>query len=359
MPVAGLSQRVATFARRYAEATEVPLEKLDAAARAEVVAQTAAAFDLSLDDARAAYATLSGFDASAARDNVGTSALDARLSKGPPKAPADDHPLRYATIMAGLEEPLSDNARPGFEARWSQLDAARDALAAKLEELPPDAPARRALAGREAEVLVEMQSMSKTLSGQLGDKKAADGQRRIEATYDLVQAFIDEGRPMSIGRMRKLNEKLRPEAPDAAVGPGRFRQPGKSKETAFLRGCCPHRFTSEAVHQFLFSYRDAEASGMHPIELAARTYQRFVSIHPFSDGNGRTARALMDWVLMKNGFPPAALEDAKVIGYDAATGTVATGMADKAVEQVTAAIERELGRRTTLVEARGSGLSSG
>lgn len=44
-------------------------------------------------------------------------------------------------------------------------------------------------------------------------------------------------------------------------------------------------------------------SEMHPVELAALTHHRFVHIHPFFDGNGRTARLLMNVVLMRAGYP--------------------------------------------------------
>ncbi|MGQ7890589.1 Fic family protein [Paenibacillus sp. WC2504] len=37
---------------------------------------------------------------------------------------------------------------------------------------------------------------------------------------------------------------------------------------------------------------------------------RFVYIHPFSDGNGRTASLLMNLILMKFGFPPAIVKAA-------------------------------------------------
>jgi Fic family protein len=40
-----------------------------------------------------------------------------------------------------------------------------------------------------------------------------------------------------------------------------------------------------------------------PIELAAVFHHRFVQIHPFTEGNGRTARLLMNAILMKNGYP--------------------------------------------------------
>ena len=41
----------------------------------------------------------------------------------------------------------------------------------------------------------------------------------------------------------------------------------------------------------------------NPIELAAVFHHRFVHIHPFSEGNGRTARLLMNLVLMRHGYP--------------------------------------------------------
>ncbi len=41
---------------------------------------------------------------------------------------------------------------------------------------------------------------------------------------------------------------------------------------------------------------------LHPILVSAVAHHRLVSIHPFSDGNGRAARALAIWVLAARGF---------------------------------------------------------
>ncbi len=40
----------------------------------------------------------------------------------------------------------------------------------------------------------------------------------------------------------------------------------------------------------------------HPVECAAMVHKEFVAIHPFVDGNGRTARLLMNLILLQTGF---------------------------------------------------------
>jgi len=47
--------------------------------------------------------------------------------------------------------------------------------------------------------------------------------------------------------------------------------------------------------------------GLHPVEFAAEAHYRFVMIHPFIDGNGRTARLLMNFLLLHFGYPSAII----------------------------------------------------
>jgi len=42
---------------------------------------------------------------------------------------------------------------------------------------------------------------------------------------------------------------------------------------------------------------------LRPVEIAAMLHYRLVYIHPFSDGNGRVARLLMNCILLKFGYP--------------------------------------------------------
>nr|CAD7407217.1 unnamed protein product [Timema cristinae] len=50
-----------------------------------------------------------------------------------------------------------------------------------------------------------------------------------------------------------------------------------------------------------------QALRLHPIRYAALAHYKLVHIHPFSDGNGRTARLLMNTILMQAGFPPVII----------------------------------------------------
>ena len=52
-----------------------------------------------------------------------------------------------------------------------------------------------------------------------------------------------------------------------------------------------------------------------PILLATLVHLKFVSIHPFIDGNGRTARLLMNLVLLQNGYPQAIIKVSNRVAY--------------------------------------------
>ncbi len=50
-------------------------------------------------------------------------------------------------------------------------------------------------------------------------------------------------------------------------------------------------------------YIEKNPDDLNIIEMAAALHHKLVEIHPFSDGNGRTARLLMNLFLMKHGYP--------------------------------------------------------
>lgn len=52
-----------------------------------------------------------------------------------------------------------------------------------------------------------------------------------------------------------------------------------------------------------FSWYNKNKTKKHPVELAALVHLKFVTIHPFGDGNGRISRIMMNFVLNKYKYP--------------------------------------------------------
>lgn len=53
----------------------------------------------------------------------------------------------------------------------------------------------------------------------------------------------------------------------------------------------------------------------HPVRIAADAHFKLVSIHPFVDGNGRTARLLMNLILLLNGYPMTIIKNEERTQY--------------------------------------------
>ena len=57
-----------------------------------------------------------------------------------------------------------------------------------------------------------------------------------------------------------------------------------------------------------FDWYNKSKDKLNPVELAALVHLKFVTIHPFGDGNGRISRLMMNFVLHKNNYPMMNIE---------------------------------------------------
>jgi len=65
----------------------------------------------------------------------------------------------------------------------------------------------------------------------------------------------------------------------------------------------PHYSRVPQLARKLVKWHRSARKSMHPLECAAIFSAKFVSIHPFVDGNGRCSRLLMNYILKKSGYP--------------------------------------------------------
>jgi len=57
----------------------------------------------------------------------------------------------------------------------------------------------------------------------------------------------------------------------------------------------------------LGQWNESERGNMHPVRFAAMLHLKFVTIHPYIDGNGRVARLLMNTALIQDGYMLAVI----------------------------------------------------
>lgn len=70
----------------------------------------------------------------------------------------------------------------------------------------------------------------------------------------------------------------------------------------------PFHFVKADMDMLLKWYNENKER-LHPIALASIFHHKFEKIHPFMDGNGRTGRMLLNYILLKKSYPPVVIHN--------------------------------------------------
>jgi len=138
----------------------------------------------------------------------------------------------------------------------------------------------------------------------IGGKPLRDHLEAIDH-YDAiryVRALARQAAPVTEADLRNLHrlvvQRSRPEIAGRYADQGRY----------VLTDTGRHHFPSPAEIPALMGDLAAWLGGAPDTPATAFTaHRRLVDIHPFTDGNGRTARLLMNLILLRGGFPPIAV----------------------------------------------------
>ncbi len=143
------------------------------------------------------------------------------------------------------------------------------------------------------------------------------GGKKLREIYEVtnhMKAFkyakekISEGRELDENLVKDFHELLM----ENIMNGGIYRN-----HDVIITGASHHPPSpSEMYSQIKYFYQEAaNKQELNPIELAAWTHAEFVRIHPFSDGNGRTSRLIMNYQLMKAGLLPINIRTEDRIRY--------------------------------------------
>ena len=118
----------------------------------------------------------------------------------------------------------------------------------------------------------------------------------------------DTGQNHWAGRVRAEVDWQRPEEwsrPRAIVAPDEEHglAVADSRTGEILVRFPPDREVGPLLDALLAWLNSPPVTALHPVVRAAIFHQRFTAIHPFRDGNGRTARALTTLLLRRDDFP--------------------------------------------------------
>ena len=128
---------------------------------------------------------------------------------------------------------------------------------------------------------------------------------------EYVEAIISQNEPFSLRMIRSIHALILKNIDDENAGAWRR----YNVTIAGARHVPPDALHVPEQMEAFTAWHESHRPVLHPVELAARTHVDFVKIHPFIDGNGRTARLLMNLDLMRAGFPPIVLPVEMRLGY--------------------------------------------
>ncbi len=125
--------------------------------------------------------------------------------------------------------------------------------------------------------------------------------------FNYAKRQIDENKPLDENLVKDFHEILIENIMQGGIY--------RNHDVMITGATHHHPSPNEMYVQIKSFYRDLDEKTLNPIELAAWTHAEFVRIHPFPDGNGRTARLIMNYQLMKAGFLPINIRTDDRIRY--------------------------------------------
>lgn len=146
---------------------------------------------------------------------------------------------------------------------------------------------------------ITLKETARLLEDNIAPKKPIKDIKETESHKKVFYEMLDYKKDLSLNIILFWHRHLF-ENTDKEIA-GRIRN--HNVEVAGSKSEFPFPAELETLLREFFIWYNKNKDKIHPLELAALVHLKFVSIHPFTDGNGRISRIMMNFVLNKSNYP--------------------------------------------------------
>lgn len=187
-------------------------------------------------------------------------------------------------------------------------------------------------------VVLTSTDLSRALEG-LPARNYCDAQtqlslRRMKNCIEYIERSAARGDDLSNDWIKDLHTRM---CADADENAGRYRKRDTSPGVYNLT-VSPAASISYYFRKFEEMYNE-ELSGCHPIRAAAIAHWEFMRVFPFDERTGMVGRLMMNFLLLRNGYPPAIIHAHDRHHYFAALNGYRTDLVPVVVNAVSATIQ--------------------
>ena len=154
---------------------------------------------------------------------------------------------------------------------------------------------------------LSLEQAEKLLQGEKVLNVSQDDKQELfnyRTAFEFVSSYLLEKKPINEGLIRHIHALLVSNVRGNAAMPGEYRKVQNyivNSKTNELIYTPPPAYEVPIMMGELLKWTEKEKE-IHPILIAGIAQFQFVHIHPFLDGNGRTARLLSTLILYKSGY---------------------------------------------------------
>jgi len=186
--------------------------------------------------------------------------------------------LHYNTVFQRLDQKSQEEILEDFAIEFAYNTASLEGNTITLEEAKNFFETGRTPKDRTLREIYDLQNTKDTLFWLFDHKKDLDNDLIVEVHKKL---------------MKNIDERIGYRTKDIRV----FKSHFEATLGIYVK----------TDMDLLLRWYNKNKENLHPFVLATIFHHKFEKIHPFSDGNGRTGRMLMNYILTKAKYPPIVI----------------------------------------------------